>query len=98
MKALVTLLIEHFNSKNQRQQFISFAINFLPPYKTLSNESAIGAAAILPRDSRIMMIAKGWLSLKRFLRFLALWQGKDAEKMWKRSGNGLGLMGIAHDS
>ena len=54
------------------QQFNSFAINFLLPEKKLSKESVIVASAVLPRDTRIMTILMGCLSLKRFTRFPAL--------------------------
>ena len=102
VKALVILLIEHFNSKMRFiydmrtvQQFCS---QFCAAVEKLSKESVIVASAILPRDTRIMMFPMRWLSLKSFQRFLVPYRRKDAKKIWKRSSYGLELMTIAHDS
>ena len=70
VKALVTLLIEHFNSKMRSIYDMPTVQQFC--YQFPAALEVIVASAVLPRDTRIMTILMGCLSLKRFTRFPAL--------------------------
>ena len=91
VKALITLLIEHFNSKMRPfmkcQQFES---QFSAAVEESSSELAIVASAISTREAPIMMFLKECKALKKIQRSLALWQEKEVKRMWSGCDQALG--------
>ena len=104
VKALVTLLIEHFNSKMRSIYDMptvqQFCYQFSAAVKeTLKRISNCGFSYFTSRYS-YYDVPDGMVVFKEIPKVPSpvAREAKDAKKMWKRLGNGLELMAIAHDS
>ena len=104
VKALVTLLIEHFNSKMRSIYDMptvqQFCYQFSAAVKeTLKRISNCGFGYFTSRYS-YYDVPDGMVVFKEIPKLPnpVARKAKDAKKMWKRLGNGLELMAIAHDS
>ena len=104
VKALVTLLIEHFNSKMRSIYDMptvqQFCYQFSAAVKeTLKRISNCGFSYFTSRYS-YYDVPDGMVVFKEIPKLPSpvARKAKDAKKMWKRLGNGLELMAIAHDS